>query len=373
MNLEFKNEEEKLKYLFDGINNYQAIIDQQNKDKVNNNSILSRWKEFRITAESNYPTPEPIISINGQSIATAGNIIAVSGLQKSGKSSFSNIVLSGCIKEQFETMDGVPPVISIKSSGGKAIIHIDTEQAKHRHLANLKGGILKRIGRTTAPENLLSFNVRGLDIEKCIELLNDVFTYANQTFGGVHLCLIDGFADLIKSVNDEESSNNLVKYLDGLATEYNTLIIGIIHRNPNDSKVRGHLGSQLLRKCEAVLAIKKDGDLSYIDPEELRTASKNDIPKLMFQYDKDKGYHVCVGEHTESEQPNKLEFLENLLELSFEVNNEMKYKELIAKMVKITGKGVTTCKGYLNEMESYEMVFKENRGIWKRSETLETA
>jgi len=32
MNLEFKNEEEKLEYLMDGINNYQASIDQQNRE-----------------------------------------------------------------------------------------------------------------------------------------------------------------------------------------------------------------------------------------------------------------------------------------------------------------------------------------------------
>ena len=52
----------------------------------------------------------------------------------------------------------IPATISIKSANGKAIIHIDTEQAKHRHLANLKGGILKRIGRSTVRS--LSSDVR---------------------------------------------------------------------------------------------------------------------------------------------------------------------------------------------------------------------
>lgn len=329
------------------------------------NGFCGKWSEFRITAESDYPTPEPIISINGQSIATAGNLVAISGLQKSGKSSISNMIIGGCVKEQHEPIDGVPSAIVVKSANGKAIIHIDTEQAKHRHLSNLKYNILKRIGRTTAPNNLLSYNVRGLDIEKCTELLDDVFTSAQAEFGGVHLCLIDGFADLIKSVNDEESSNNLVKYLDNKATEYNTLIIGIIHRNPSDSKVRGHLGSQLLRKCESVLAIKKEGDLSYIDPEELRTASKNDIPKLMFGYDKDKGYHVCMGEYQGETAPNKIETYQNLLDIIFKDKTEMRSKDFVPQVEKLSGKGNSTAKVYITEMEGYEMIFRPKRGVWQ--------
>ena len=56
---------------------------------------INRWSDYRITSESNYPTPPPIFAINGQSIATAGNILVISGLQKSGKSSITNILISG--------------------------------------------------------------------------------------------------------------------------------------------------------------------------------------------------------------------------------------------------------------------------------------
>ena len=354
---------------------YKAIFDDEfsrlsNEIEEKNNSLIDfcpKWESFRITAESNYPTPVPIISINGQSIATAGNLLAISGLQKSGKSSVTGFFISGFVKTQHEPMDGVPNAICVQSANGKAIIHIDTEQAKHRHLANLKYNILRRIGRETAPENLLSYNVRGAEIQECIDLLDDVFREAQARFGGVHVCIIDGFADLIKSVNDEESSNNLVKYLENKATEYNTLVIGIIHRNPSDSKVRGHLGSQLLRKCESVLAIKKEGDLSYIDPEELRTASKNDIPKYLFGYDKEKGYHVCVGEHQGDTAPNKIELYENLLNLIFEDCQELKRKDLISKIMLNTAKSEGMAKKYLEEMQTYEMIYTESRGIWKRT------
>lgn len=327
---------------------------------------VNKWIDYRITTESNYPTPPPLIEINGESIATAGNIICVSGLQKAGKSSFTGIVLSGAIKQAFEILDGVPDAIKIMPANGKGIIHIDTEQAKHRHLTNLKYGILGRISYTKSPENLLSYNVRGLEIDKCIELLNDVFSYANEAFGGIHLCLIDGIADLILSVNDEESSNQIVKYLDRLATDYNTLIIVVIHRNPSDSKVRGHIGSQLLRKCESVLAIKKDGDSSYIEPEELRTAGKNDIPKYLFQFDKSKGYHVCIGEHTSDAQENKFEFYSGLVYNIFKNELPISTGLILDQLAKMTGKGTSTCKTYLNDMVEYSLIEKESRGQYKK-------
>ena len=121
-----------------------------------------------------------------------------------------------------------------------------------------------------------------------------MFFALHETHGGIHFALIDGIADFISSVNDEEQSNAIVKQLEHLATVYNTLIIVVIHRNPNDNKVRGHLGSQLIRKSESVLAIKKDGDSSYIDPEYLRTAANGDIPKYLFKYNKEMYMHKYV-------------------------------------------------------------------------------
>lgn len=263
--------------------------------------ILEQYKRYNITSQSNFPVPAPIISLNGESIATEGNIVSVSGLQKSGKSSLCNIIMAGALSNN---LDGVPEQLKIMQSNGKAVIHIDTEQAKHRHQWNVKS-ILKRGGIAAEPDYFHSYNVRGMATPEAVQMLNEVFFAASKKHGGIHFALIDGIADFVTSVNDEEQCNAIIKMLDALAVHYNTLIIVVIHRNPNDGKVRGHLGSNLLRKCEAVVAVKKDGDNSYINPEELRTASKGDIPKYLFAYNKQKGYHCYVGQQTVEQKKDK--------------------------------------------------------------------
>lgn len=326
---------------------------------------LDKWKELRMTNESHYPIPEPMIAINGESIATAGNLMVISGIQKSAKTSISMIFLCGFIRGKLEPMDGVPPEMMLQPAGTKANLHFDTEQAKHKYLSNIKA-MGRRLNKTDIPENLYAYSLRGQSIDDSLSIIEHVFRLAEKECNGIHSCFIDGIADLVNSVNDELESNKVIKFFDDLATRYNCLVVAVIHRNPNDSKVRGHLGSQLLRKAEAILCVKKENDFSYIEPEDLRTASNGDIPKLIFQYQKDKGYHVCVGESSTVEQPTKIEYFENLLDIIFSETETLRYSELANQIAKFTSKSVESAKKYIKEMQGLDMIFCPKRGLYQR-------
>ena len=62
--------------------------------------------------------------------------------------------------------------------------------------------------------------------------------------GGIHLVIIDGIADLLGGVNDEEPSVQLVEELFRIAAIYNTLIICVLHLAPSGMKLWA-------RKCSA--------------------------------------------------------------------------------------------------------------------------
>lgn len=334
-------------------------------NQIESETVLDKWKALRMTNESRYPIPEPMISINGESIATAGNLMVISGIQKSAKTSISMIFLSGFIRGSIEPIDGVPSEMMIQPAGTKANLHFDTEQAKHKYLSNIKA-MGKRLGKTEIPKNLYAYSLRGQSIDDSLAIIESTFILAKQECGDIHSCFIDGIADLVNSVNDELESNKIIKFFEDLATNYNCLVVAVIHRNPNDSKVRGHLGSQLLRKAEAILCVKKENDLSYIEPEDLRTASNGDIPKLMFQYQKDKGYHVCIGENSQQQQPTKIEMFENLLDIIFNETETFKYSELANLIAKFTSKSEESAKKYIKEMMGLEMIFCPKRGLYQR-------
>ncbi len=78
--------------------------------------------------------------------------------------------------------------------------------------------------------------------------------------GGIHLVVIDGIADLLGGVNDEEPSVQLVEELFRIAAIYNTLIICVLHLAPSGMKLCGHLGSEVQRKAAGILLIEKELD-----------------------------------------------------------------------------------------------------------------
>lgn len=82
--------------------------------------------------------------------------------------------------------------------------------------------------------------------------------------GGLHSLFIDGVADLVFDVNDLKEACSLVTELHQLATETCCVIVTALHHNPGGEKTRGHLGSQIERKSESVLVLRKDGEIVSI-------------------------------------------------------------------------------------------------------------
>ena len=83
--------------------------------------------------------------------------------------------------------------------------------------------------------------------------------------GGIHLVVIDGIADLIRSANDETEIIAIVDELYRLEGIYNTCIICVLHFVPNGIKLRGHIGSELQRKAAGILSIEEDKEKRKTD------------------------------------------------------------------------------------------------------------
>ena len=97
--------------------------------------------------------------------------------------------------------------------------------------------------------------------------------------------MIDGYADLIGDVNDAEQSNQLVSELMAAAEKFNVAIVGVLHLNPgSEEKSRGHLGSQLGRKSQTVLQIKRDGDRRVMFTQRARKKPLDEKDGVVFEW-----------------------------------------------------------------------------------------
>lgn len=326
--------------------------------------IFDKYKDFRITDESEIEEPEPIVSINNQAVCTPGNLTVISGQGKSSKTAFCNTIMAGAIRLNDDQYDGFPGLEIKQNIHNEANLHIDTEQAPHHHFKNFKNSILKRSGRDTMPEYFYSYNIRQLALKEYKDITNELFYACHKQHGGIHLAVIDGIADYIASVNDEAEANEIVHYFSSLAILYNTPIITVIHLNPGSNKERGHLGSQLLRKAESIITIRKDKNtgISYIDAKDFRSASGRDIPAIQYKYDLLKGYHVYAGIRYSDSVSGIAKYEQLASQFS---GTSIQHKEAIKRIIEFTGKSLRTANNYLKEMVELDLIIKSENGYEK--------
>lgn len=327
---------------------------------------LLEFDYLRITDTTDIPPPIPVVTINNEIICTECNMTTISGSSKSGKSAFVGIILAGAISES-GNIDGLEYLEVTPNEKKKAVIHLDTEQARHKHQNNLRT-ILKRSYLNSCPDYFLSYNIRALDINIYQETTFKICDTANTTFGGIHLIVIDGIADFIADVNETVPANAIVKFFEDLAIKFNCPIITIVHTNPGSDKERGHLGSQCQRKSESLLAIRNEGDISFMEPKLLRMAGKGDVPVLQFAYSKQKGYHIGLGiKPSDDEIKGEKQKLE-LSALSVKVfggQKSFKYNDACKEIMEKTGYGLNKSKKLIVEMTNLNLIYQDDAGYYR--------
>lgn len=336
--------------------------------QVNGSSnTLSAFEYLRITDKTDIPTPEPVLKIAGEIIAVAEDIFTISGASKSGKTALECILIGASISDTGQVADGIDGVEVQPNTNRKAVIHLDTEQARHKHQWNVKT-ILKRADFATCPDHYLSYNIRQLDIDKYADITSGICQAASDKCGGIHSIWIDGGADYIADVNDPERSNAAVKYFEELAIKYHTAVFIIVHTNPGSDKERGHFGSQCQRKSGGIIMVKSNNDISFIEPKMLRYAGKADIPQLTFKFDKEKGYHVGFGRiESEETDPEKIKeakvaaqrasawkLCENIFSGQKSFSREKTLKQIMAR----SGCAERKASGIFSTMNANDMILK---------------
>ena len=234
---------------------------------------LSILDKRRFDFDNPPPRPEPIFKLAGQTIATAGNLVAVQSQVKSGKSAILGAMIAAAISD-----DSLADFLGIEAAeaNGKAIVHFDTEQSRY-DAHELIARALRRAVTKRPPTWLRSYCLTDVDTLTRRRLFAAELERAAQQHAGVYAGLIDGVGDFAIDVNDTAESNGLVAELHALAIRFDCPIVCVLHENPGENshgKTRGHLGSQLERKAESNLRLVKDNDgVTVIYSEKSRNAS----------------------------------------------------------------------------------------------------
>jgi hypothetical protein len=328
-------------------------------------ATLADFDNLLITAEKDIPADEVVIEIAGAKFASQNNISAISAAPKGAKTAVMNAMVAGSISDDGE-VKGFPDIQVKPNIDKKAVICIDTEQSQSDQQYNVKT-ILKRSQQSATPEYLRCYNFTQLDFVSYQEKVSTICELSAIHFKGIHSIYIDGGADFIASVNDEEQSKQIVQFFRHLSLRFTCPVIVIVHQNPGSEKERGHFGSELQRKIYGLLSIEKKGDMFLLNGKMLRRSGNGDVPVINFQYNQEHGYHMQV-EAEDQEAAKDLARRQKLELIAQEVFKPfVSYREVEAysAIMQHTSKGKTTAKNMLYDMEGFGFIEKGTDKLYR--------
>ena len=330
------------------------------------------------SCEIDYDNPpdisKTVVAVNGVPLGTQDNLFCITGGEGTGKSNYVGAILAGALGNERLPIEKTLGLEITANPKGLAVLHYDTEQSEAQLHKNL-GKTLRRASLTAVPEFFHSLYLASLSRKDRLKLIRESMDLFHHKHGGIHLVVIDGIADLIRSANDETESIAIVDELYRLAGIYNTCIICVLHFVPNGIKLRGHIGSELQRKAAGILSIEKDDNPEYsvVKALKVRDGSPLDVPMMLFGWDKAEDMHVYRGEKSkEDKEKRKTDELIAVVKEAFRNSFKLTYQELCEVLMRKMEIKDRTAKKYIAYMKEQRILIQDTSGNYQKGELCHT-
>ena len=330
------------------------------------------------SCEIDYDNPpdasKSVVAVNGVPLGTQDNLFCITGGEGTGKSNYVAAILAGTLGTERLPAEKTLGLEITPNPNGLAVLHYDTEQSEAQLHKNL-GKTLQRASLKTVPEFYHSLYLASLSRKDRLKLIRESMDLFHHKHGGIHLVVIDGIADLIRSANDETESIAIVDELYRLAGIYNTCIICVLHFVPNGIKLRGHIGSELQRKAAGILSIEKDDNPEYsvVKALKVRDGSPLDGPMMLFGWDKAEDMHVYRGEKSkEDKEKRKTDELIAVIKEAFRNTIKLTYQELCEVLMREMEIKERTAKKYIAYMKEQHILAQDASGNYQKGELCHT-
>ncbi len=253
------------------------------EDEQTNQHYQRYW--FDDTKE--YRFPPYLMEYNEVGFSPLGGIQAISGQKKNGKSWLVAQIIGACLSgrlvkdaagaERYEIPEGSRclsrlPGLRLVSTTVEMlghmpnILYVDTEQEREntsRVVKAAKWYAELPIGEHCDRLDTLWLRQVDTDHDQAAERWCALLWAMERKH--YDLIMIDGVRDLMNDFNDLRESAEIINTLMSKATEQKCCIWNTLHMNPrpsndDDSKMRGHLGTELGNKVSDSLVVKKTKD-----------------------------------------------------------------------------------------------------------------
>ena len=302
------------------------------------------------------PKEQILLSIQGQNIGSIQNYVIISGLPKSGKSTFTTSIVAS----SFNSYDIFGMKLQTLPARNK-ILYIDTESSEYDYYKHMNR--IKDVGNIhELPTFFDSFCLRK-ESPETIKLM--IQAYLENT-PECSIIIIDGLLDIVMNYNDEIECRKVVNWIKEITTVNNLLLIGILHTGKNEGKTLGHLGSNTDRWAQSTLSVKKEESGSFIlEPKFLRSSGGFKAIEIQYSLDDNKFIQVDAMAANEPKIKHFSNYTElehnNILNIIFEKQKYYKYENLLTEISKIENRGINFSKSYLKYFKDKNFISKNTQ------------
>jgi len=282
--------------------------------------MLDELRPYLLDPREDYPEPYYMLEYNGVPFSTLGGLQAISGQKKNGKTFVLAQLMAACLgtgKENVEkNLPGLRvPERTVEYLGHEPkVLYVDTEMEK---LNSAK--VIRRVHWLCGwdmKEPQERFNVLWLrEVEgdeavkeaayqKRLRLIKMAIEILSPD-----IVFIDGVRDIIGDFNDNVESSALIQSLMSLASRRQICIWLALHMNPrpgndDESKMRGHLGTELGNKVtDTLVSIKKKDNNGVSFTVKQQDARGKDLDDWQFEVTDQAGALGIPKITTRSTQP----------------------------------------------------------------------
>lgn len=243
-----------------------------------NLTIIEQLEQLRITSGSEIPPHEFLYTWNGVPCYARGELVAVTGKAKSGKTYLNSILMAAAGTDKV--------TLGLKRIREKPlrVVWIDTEQSADSTHEILRDRIGAMMGAEASEEAYHVFNLRPVRWQDRMTLVLAAIAICTPD-----LVIFDGIRDVVGDINNYEEAQNTIGQLLRVASEYKTCIVCVLHQNKaaEDKTLRGALGTELQNKSFETYECKKDPETRIFSIQQTATR-KYDMPnKIQFCVDKE--------------------------------------------------------------------------------------
>lgn len=201
--------------------------------------------------------PPSLFTFDDHPLLTMQNISVISGKAKSRKSGWASVLAALTINPNTSrdwNNIRAQRLQAHRDASRRGVLLFDTEQGTY-HAQAMARRILWMADRDGNPGSTLrAFGLRDFTpVDRLHFISETIHRHADES----SLIIIDGVRDVVMNINSEDEATLMNTWLLSITKRYNIHLTCVLHENKGSDTLRGHLGTELMNKSEAVFTVAK--------------------------------------------------------------------------------------------------------------------